>query len=126
MKWLLILLAVVILLMGSIVPLAGMMVTKGLKNPGKSWAPGLTQKGARMRMFFGNYAAAAKVWERAASTWPKHPDRPRMLYRVAFCLEKSDNTKLAILWYEKYLASYPSHSWKDQAQRRLAQLKGGV
>ncbi|MBT3289435.1 MAG: tetratricopeptide repeat protein [Victivallales bacterium] len=124
MKWVLIFLAAVILLMGSIVPLAGMMVTKGLENPRKSWAPGLTQKGARMRMFFGNYAAAAKIWERAASTWPAHPDHPRMLYRVAFCLEKSGNVKLAIAWYEKYLASHPSHSWKEQAQRRLVQLKG--
>ena len=125
MKWILLSAFAVFLVLGATVPLSSLMVNKGIEHSEKSWAPGLTQKGARLRMLFGNYGIAARIWENAANTWPDHPDCPKMVYRVAFCLEKAKQTNQAIGWYEKFLATYPEHSWRSQAERRVAQLKEG-
>ena len=125
MKWLLIALVVIFVVLGSIIPITGYMISKGLDNPTKSWAPGLTQKGVRIRMIFGNYDGAAQIWQQAAMTWPDHPDCPIMVYRVAFCLEKAKQPEQAMVWYGKYLAAYPKHRWADQARRRLQTLQGG-
>ena len=123
MKWILICAGFVFVVLGATIPLSGVMVGKGLDNPGKSWAPGLTQKGARLRMLFGNYEVAAKIWEQAASTWPDHPDCPKMVYRAAFCHEKAKRTEQAIVWYKRYLADYPQHMWHGQAEKRLDHLE---
>ena len=125
MKWLVVAVAVVVVMLASVVPLSGFMVRKGLENPGKSWAPGLTQKGARLRMIFGNYEGAALIWERAANTWPQHPDCAKMVYRVGFCYEQAKKPTQALAWYNRYLSIYPQHMWAEQARRRVQNLTGG-
>jgi len=125
MKWLVLALILVFVGLGSMVPISGYMYSKGIQNPTKSWAPGLAEKGIRIRMVFGNYGNAARMWQQAATTWPRHPDHPKMVYRIGFCYEKANQTDQAISWYQQYLAAYPKHVWADQARRRLQTLQGG-
>jgi TolA-binding protein len=73
-------------------------------------------------MFAGRYQAAADLWQLGYTTWPTHPDAPKMYFRRAFCLEKMKRPAEARVAYEAYLTRYPKHLWSDQARRRIGNL----
>jgi tetratricopeptide (TPR) repeat protein len=124
MKWLLIGFISILVGIGAIVPISGFFAVKGLENPGATWGPWATASAARIRMVFGKYDSAAKLWGLAAKTWPDNASNPKVLYRLAFCLEKQKEYGMAKAAYEEYLQHYPQHIWSDQARRRLENLSG--
>jgi tetratricopeptide (TPR) repeat protein len=111
MKWLLIGFISLLVGIGAIIPISGFFAAKGLENPGSTWV-------------FGKYDDAARLWDQASRTWPDSPDHPKVLYRLAFCLEKQKEYGLAKATYEEYLRLYPKHLWSDQARRRLENMSG--
>jgi tetratricopeptide (TPR) repeat protein len=124
MKWLLIGFISLLVGIGAIIPISGFFAAKGLENPGSTWGPWATASAARIRMVFGKYDDAARLWDQASRTWPDSPDHPKVLYRLAFCLEKQKEYGLAKATYEEYLRLYPKHLWSDQARRRLENMSG--
>lgn len=69
----------------------------------------------------GRYDAAAGLFKRAHETW----EDPAYLYNIAFSFEKGERWRLAILWYERFLARYGDSPNAPEVKRRRAAAAEG-
>ena len=108
----------------SLLPISGLIISKGFANPDKPWGISAVYGGARFRMVMQNYGSAAVALQKALEVWPADPRCARGTYWVAFCHERSDQPEQAIEWYRRYLETYPAHEWSEQAKVRVEKLEG--
>jgi len=123
MKVLLIILGVMVGLVICIMPISGLMARQGLKNRGKSWAPGMVFKAARIRMILFQHRSARKIMERGLQAFPKYKRRDLVSFRIGYCWEKTRNYAEAATAYRKFVEQWPKHPLADQAQRRIADIE---
>ena len=51
---------------------------------------------------------------------------PVPYYQVAFSYEQSGEPLKAIEQYEVFMAKYPTHAWRDQAAKRVVNIKANL
>jgi TolA-binding protein len=96
------------------------------ENVDKPWAPEQAYRAGRINMKLFRFNAAASMLEKCHKTWPDASWQKDIIYQVALCHEKAGRAETAIKWYEKFLAKYPSHAWKDQALKRIENIKANM
>ena len=46
--------------------------------------------------------------------------------QIALCYPKTGKPENVIKWYESFRQKYPHHRWRDQAQKRIENLKANL
>ena len=126
MKKALIIILLVIVVVGSLLPISRYMIQMGFTKYQKPWAADFVVTGARLQMYMMRYAEARPTFEKVLSVFPNYLRRDRVHFNVAFCYEKEGNDKMAIEWYNRFLAQWPKHPWADQVRHRVADIEANA
>lgn len=123
MRNLVILVAIMMGLLCSVLPLSAYVGRKALQTPDKGWAEPAVYFAGRTRMRLARYGQAIAIFQRAIKTWPKSDRVDEAYYWIGFCYEQSRVNDQAIVWYKAFLQKYPNHQWAALAKRRLDTLE---
>ena len=126
----LIIIAVVVLVGGVIFmpEITATMARTALKpeNQSKQWAPGMAYKAATINLRLFRFNTAAAILDRSIKAWPKADWVPEAHYQHALAYEKMEKGEEAIGLYKNFVAKYPTHKWKDQANKRVVNIQANL
>ena len=122
MKGMLIIVAVLIAVLISLVPVATFTSDYAFKHADRPWAAGVAATSGRMMALGTSYTAARGVLQRTATTFPKYPRQDRLIFLIGLCYEKENNVPLARQYYRQFLAAYPNHAWTAEVAKRLSEM----
>lgn len=81
----------------------------------KGWARGLATTSADINKNFMRVQTANGMYQQVLKTWPDHPERADVEFKICLCYEKMGNATKAIESYDVWIAKYPNHRWHGQA-----------
>ena len=96
------------------------------ENLSKPWAPKTAYNAGKINLRFMRYRQARMILEKTYTTWPKGEFRGDCHYQIGLCYEKTGKAESAVKWYESFRQKYPHHHWRDQAQKRIENLKANL
>ncbi|MFT5127529.1 MAG: outer membrane protein assembly factor BamD (BamD/ComL family) [Rhodothermales bacterium] len=96
------------------------------ENVAQPWAPSSAYRAGKINLRFFRFGSAAKIFQRCLKTWPDAVWSKDVVYQIALCFEKGAHPEEAILWYTRFLTENPQHMWKDQAQKRIENIKANL
>ena len=96
------------------------------ENRKQPWAPMTAYRAGKFNMRFWRYKAARKILEKTVKTFPTEIWVRDAYYQIAFCYEKSGELLTAIEKYEEFMTNYPTHVWRDQAAKRVFNIKANL
>lgn len=123
MKKLLMLVAILVVVSWSSLPLSGLLIKQGFEHREKKWAPDAVLTGARIQVYMLKYATARPTLEQMLLVFPRYAGTDRVFFYIGLCFEKERNYKKAREWYQRFVQVYPNHPWTSQVQRRDANLE---
>ncbi len=96
------------------------------ENKNQPWAPMTAYRAGKINMRFWRYKTARKILEKSVKTFPKELWISDAYYQIAFCYEKTGEPLKAIEKYEAFMEKYSTHAWKDQAAKRVINIKANL
>ena len=123
MKGMLIVIAVLVILLICVVPIATFSANYAFTHADRPWAPGVAATSGRAMVLATSYTSAREVLFRTAQTFPQYPRQDRLLFLIGFCYEKENNDPLAKQCYRQFLVAYPNHPWTGNVAKRLSELE---
>lgn len=93
------------------------------ENVGKPWAPQTAYKAGKINLRFMRYRPALAIFERTLRTWPNASFRGDCAYQIGLCYQKTKQYEKAVVAFEAYLTANPNHYWRDQARKRIEDIK---
>ena len=93
------------------------------ENRTQSWAPMTAYRAGKINMKFWRYKTARKILEKTVKTFPKELWVSDAYFKIAFCYEKTGELLKAIEKYEEFMKRYSTHAWRDQAAKRVINIK---
>lgn len=119
MKKIIIVIAIVVVAIGSIDPYCNYIIDKGFseKKPDKCLSGALLKQ----RMF--KYRSAISTYKKMLKRFPDFHQQDKIHYYLAHCYEKDDNAQRAIEEYEFLISRFPDSQHVDIAKKKLSNLK---
>ena len=93
------------------------------KHVHKEWAPKMAYSAAKINLRMFRYKTSAAILERSIKAWPKAEWQGDAHFQHAISYEKMEQGETAIGMYKDFLAKYPDHKWKEQANKPISNIE---